>query len=121
MADPDKSLIDRLKAAHPDRALRLVEFSNEDGELAFIMTGPSKPEYQKYQDEIGSAMDKKTDKEKSEAIRNAVERAALAQIKWPDRPDAVQALERHPAMVLKFADVLNDMAGDSLEVRSKKL
>lgn len=122
MADrPSDNDIARAKAACPDRALRLVELTNEDDELCFIVSGPSKPEYQKFQEEAQSAVEKKSDKERAEAARQAIERAALAQIKWPDR-DAAQALfVRYPSIYLKFADLLHDMAGDSFEVRSKKL
>lgn len=121
MSQPSEQEIQRIKAQLPERALRLVEFSNEDGELAFVMSGPSKPEYQKFQDEVAAALDKKSEKEKSEAVRAATERAALAQIRWPDRATAQAEIEKRPAMVLKFADLLQDMAGDSFEVRSKKL
>lgn len=118
---PSQDVIDRLKSQHGDRALRLVELTNEDTALAYVMTGPSRAEYQKYQEEISSALDKKTDKEKADATRSATERAALAQIRWPDRPEAQARFEKFPAMVLKFVDILHDMAGDSLEVRSKKI
>lgn len=118
---PSQDAIDRIKAQSQDRALRLVEFTNEDAELAFVMTGPSRVEYQKYQEEVAAAIDKKGEKEKADAVRSATERAALAQIRWPERSEAQARFERFPAMVLKFVDVLHDMAGDSLEVRSKKI
>lgn len=118
---PNEETIKRLKAANPDRAFRLVEMSNEDGDIAFVMTGPTRPEYTKYQEEISAGLEKKTEKEKADALRAATERAALAQIRWPERAVAAAEFDKHPAMILKFADLIHDMAGDSLEVRSKKI
>lgn len=126
---PSNEQISALKATFPDRSLHLVEAvvkdessSTTDEVAVFVMTGPSRDEYKKFADEVFAAKDMKgSESDRIVATRGAIERAALAQIRWPAR-DVVQKLFEHkPAMVDGFADELHKAAGSNVELRSKKL
>lgn len=124
--EPSEEKIKELKAKHADRSLHLVTLKQDDDEggsesHAFVMTGPSRAEYLKFQEELEAAKSKKTDTEKGTAVRDACERSALALIRWPERPVVAALFERYTAMPLSFAPKIHDMAGDSFEVRTKKL
>ncbi len=121
MSEPSKEVIDRIKAQFPDRALNLVELHDGDESYHFVMTGPNKDEYKKYVSEMVAAREVKNDAEKNEKLTEAVERAALAMIRWPARDEVKALFESKPAMSSSFANHLHNMAGQNFEVRSKKL
>lgn len=121
MNEPSQNEIDKLKSQFSDRALAQVEATSDGDSYAFIVTGPNKPEYDKFLHDIQAASALKSDEDKSRALRLAVEKAALAQIRWPDRAEVVALFEKYPAMSLSFAEELHKLAGASFEVRSKKL
>ncbi len=126
MSEPSKEVIDKIKAQFPDRALRLVELvdaeSGSDGEsIFFVMTGPNRDEYKKFVDEMLSAKDAKGDSERNERLTAAVEKAALAMIRWPDRAEVVELFRNRPALSSAFPKELHASAGANFEVRSKKL
>lgn len=85
------------------------------------MTGPSRDEYKKFTDEMIAARECKNESDKLSAIRGAIERAALAQIRWPDRESCQAMFNSRPAMMDGFADELHKAAGSNVELRSKKL
>jgi len=123
--EPSQDVIDKLKAQFPDRALRLVELhdpnASGDESLWFIMTGPNKGEYKKFCDEILAGRDAKGEAAKNEAIQSAVEKAALAQIRWPSRDEVKELFEARPALASAFPAELHAAAGQNFEVRAKKL
>ncbi len=124
--EPNEQQIKDLKAKFSDRSLHLVTLKQDDDEgasdsYAFVMTGPTRAEYIKFQEEVEAAKAKKSETEKGVAVRDACERSALALIRWPDRPIVAALFERYTAMPLAFAQKIHDMAGDSFEVRAKKL
>lgn len=121
MNEPGKEVIERLKSQHADRSLHLVTIVEDGDEIHFVMTGPTKLEYKKFTDEILGAKDKKNDAEMVDAVRTAVERAALAQIRWPDRSEVQAVFDRKPALVDSLRDEIHKAAGANAEVRSKKL
>ena len=121
MAEPSKEVIERLKAQFSDRSLHLVEIVDEGESMHFVMTGPNKHEYKKFVDEVLGAKEKKTDAEMVDAVRSATERAALAQIRWPERAEVQDLFDRRPALVDSFRDEIHKAAGANAEVRSKKL
>jgi hypothetical protein len=120
--EPTPEKIAEIKAKYPDRALELIEAKDGEDEIAhFVLTGPLREEYKKFSDEMLAAKDAKQESDKLASIRGAIERAALAQIRWPDR-ETVQALfNARPAMVDGFAEVLHKAAGSNVELRAKKL
>lgn len=121
MAEPNKEQIERLKAQHSDRSLHLVTVTDDGEEYHFVMTGPSKLEYKKFMDELLSAKDKKNDAEMVETVHKAVECAALAQIRWPERLEVQALFDRKPALADSFRDEIHKAAGANAEARSKKL
>lgn len=122
MVDPGDETISRLKAAHPDRALKLMEAREAEGEsFSFIYTGPSRIEYEKFIGEMEAAGKLKTDVEKTLAVRDAMERLSLAQIRWPDRQTVADIFAKYPMLVLNTGREISNASGDSFEVRSKKL
>lgn len=118
---PNEQKIAELKAKFSDRSLHEVVLENEDEAYLFVMTGPTRAEYEKFQSELNDVIEKKKGLDKTIGIRDAVERAAIAQIRWPERPEAQAIFARFPTMSLQLADKIHGMAGDSFEVRSKKL
>jgi len=119
--EPSADVISGLKSKFPNRALQLVEAVDGDESYFFIMTGCNKDEYQKFNDDVMSAKDSKDDKSKAAAFRSAVERTAIAMIKWPDRETVEALFKEKPAMSMNFAEELHKAAGSNVEVRSKKL
>ena len=123
MIEPSDEVIKRLKEQYPDRSLHQVEkySSKYDLAYAFVMTGPSRDELDKFDHDLLKATDVKDAAERKMAVRTAVERSALAQIRWPDRDEAKRIFGLHPEIIFSFADDLRDFAGASFETRSKKL
>jgi hypothetical protein len=121
MEAPGADIIEQLKKAHEDRELRLVEFSEGGETYPFIITGPTEIEYKKYCDDLLSARDKKTEKERIESAHSAIQNAALAQIRWPGREETRRIFALRPALSDNFAEELHKAAGMTVEVRSKKL
>lgn len=133
---PSQEKIDAIKAQFPDRELYVVEaivpardkdgnkiFDTEDDEcvMTFLMTGPTREEYKMFINKITIAGETKDKAERLWAIRAAVENAALAQIRWPDRAECQRAFDSRPEMVDGFSDELRKAAGSQIELRSKKL
>lgn len=121
MAEPTAEKIAQLKAQFPDRSLHLVEAVDGDDTTTFIMTGPLREEYQKYLEEVTKAGDAKSKIDSINQTRAALERAVLAQVRWPDREECKRIFEQRPAMIDQFFDTLQAAAGSNVEVRSKKL
>lgn len=120
----DEATITMLKAKFPDRTLHSVEIGDgeDGGELyQFIITGPTATEYKKYQDEMLEARAKGKDKEQMEAAQSAIRRAALAQIRYPERAEVERLFEMKPGLISHFGEELPKAAGETLKVRSKKL
>lgn len=122
MEEPSPEKIAEIKAKFPDRSLHLVEAkAGEDSVAFFVMTGPTRDEYKKFTDEAIKANDVKNESDKMAGLRGAIERAALAQIRWPDREECQKLFENKPAMVDGFAKELHEAAGSNVELRSRKL
>lgn len=125
MSEPSSEIIAQLKSQFSDRSLHQVTKSNPDDEgvrFTFLMTGPTRDELDKFDEDMLKAKDKGgTDAEKKIAIRGAVERTAYALIRWPDRDEVKRIFNLHSEMVFSFADDIRNFAGASFETRSKKL
>lgn len=123
--EPTKDQIDRIKAQYADRSLHLVEVADkeEGGDTYFfVMTGQTRDEHKKYVEEMLDGHETKGgDKMVVAAIRKAVETAALAMIRHPDREEAKRVFDLKPMMIEKFSEQLKSHAGSNVEVRSKKL
>lgn len=115
MTEPDEMAIAQVKAKYPDRALELVSLTANGDEYHFVMTGPSGPEWKKFLEETSAASGN------AAAGSLAIERAALAQIRWPERDEVRRIFDSKPALVGNLAEVLTRMAGVEAEVRAKKL
>ncbi len=115
MNAPDESVISKLKVQHKDRALHLVEMTDGEESLFFVLSGPNREEWRKYTREM-------TESERDvEKMTAAIERAALAQIRWPDREEVKQLFDTKPGIVSNFGEELSKAAGSHVEVRTKKL
>ncbi len=112
---PSGAIVARLKSQYPGRDLHRIEMTIGDAVLVFVMTGPNKGDWKKYQDEAQRATG---DSDKQLA---AVERAALAQIRWPERDEVLATLEKYPALVANFPEQLNELAGLEAVTTRKKL
>lgn len=124
---PSQEKIEFIKSQFPDRALYVVDAvavdkeTNEETVLTVIMTGPTREEHRFYTVKMMAANDIKDAAEKLWAVRSAVENAALAQIRWPERDEVKKAFDARPEMVDDFAGKLREFAGYNVELRSKKL
>jgi DNA-binding NarL/FixJ family response regulator len=120
--EPSAEVIARLKEKHPDRALHLVTMTHCEQTHHFVMSGANHYEYKKFQDEVLEAGDKaKNSADKLEKLTLAIKTAALAQIRWPDRTEVDRVFMENPGLIPLFSDKINEHAGSSAEVRSKKL
>lgn len=120
--EPSAEVIARLKEKYPDRSLHLVDVTHGDDKHYFVMTGANHYEYKKFNDEILGARDTgKTEADKNDKLMAAVRTAAIAMIRWPDRPDVEKLFHDKPGMVAGFAEQIHEHAGTNSEVRSKKL
>lgn len=119
--EPGRETIEKLKSEHPDRSLLHIEVDHEGDTYHFLMTGPNEVEYRKFCTDIFDAKAKEKESDQMDGIRDASKRAALAQIRWPDRPDVEPMFKRFPAMPQRFRDEIHKAAGASAEVRAKKL
>jgi hypothetical protein len=124
MAEVPAEIITQLKEKYPDRSLHQVEkFDPGDAAViyTFVMTGPTRDELDKLDQEMLST-DKVTDKlDKKNAIRSVSEKAAIAMIRWPERDEVKRIFGLHPEMVYSFVHDIRKFAGDSFETRTKKL
>ena len=121
MTEPSKEIIERLKSEHTDRSLMQIEIDHEGETYYFLMTGPNEIEYKKFMTEVMDGKEKPKESEQMDAIRDATKRAALAQIRWPDRDQVKELFNRFPGMSSRFREKLHEAAATSAEVRSKKL
>ncbi len=127
MNEPTQDVIDRLKAQHSTRSLHRVELATKAGSdteldsVVLVMTGPSLAEYEKFLEDIERSRMVKEGIERERALRVAVQNNALAQIRWPERAEALALFDQYPALALGLANQLHNTAGASFEVRSKKL
>jgi hypothetical protein len=112
---PDDETIQKIKARYPGRSLHFAELTENGEKHVFILTGPSKVEYKKFQDDFKAAGNDST------KLTLAVESSALAQIRWPEREDVQALFENKPGLVQHFAPLLVEFAGSNAEVRSGKL
>ena len=126
MRPPDEK-IEYLKTQFPDRALYEVDAvavdkdTGDDVVLTVVMTGPTRDEYRFFTNKLIAATDIKDTGDKMWAIRAAVENAALAQIRWPEREEVKRVFDSRPEMVDGFAEKLREAAGSNIELRSRKL
>lgn len=115
MDAPSAEKIAAIKSQFPGRVIRLVELEDNGETYRFILTGPNAVEYKKYMAEmIANQADITKAKE-------ALERAALAQIRWPDRDAVKDLFDAHPAFPDQFGQQIHEAAGAGAEVRSKNL
>lgn len=120
--EPSKDQIESLKSKHSDRSLHQVEIVDGEDVYFFVITGPNEEEFKKFNDEMMDAGEMKVaEKVKNDAIRQSAKRAALAQIRWPDRAEANRIFDMKPDFVMDFPKELRRAAGSNTEVRSKKL
>lgn len=120
--EPSQAEIDKIKAAHPDRALKLLTLEEKEGEsLCFIVTGPNKVEYEKLVDDMSRVEKEKTDLDKINGVRKLMENLSLQQIRWPDRPNVIALFDKYPTISMQLGSQIREAAGDSFEVRSRKL
>lgn len=119
---PTQDKIDFIKSQFPDRVLYEVEAVDaEDHVMTFIMTGPLREEYKMFVSKVLAAKNQNDEADRLWAMRAAVENAALAQIRWPEREVAKAAFDARPEMIDGFAEELKKAAGSNIELRSKKL
>jgi len=124
MSEPSPEIIKQLKDKFQDRSLHQVEKydpKDENTKYVFLMTGPTRDELDKFDAEMLKASEVKDTADRKTAIRSAVERAAYALIRWPDRDECKRVFGLHSDMVFTFAEDIRNFAGASFETRSKKL
>jgi hypothetical protein len=120
--EPTDEIKAAVKAKYPDRAVLHCEATNPDLEtFHFLLTGPTRAEFEKMQQEILASKDRKDDTEKTAGVIDAARKATLAQVRWPERDQVIAIFDMYPLMPLQFMDTLGKAAGDSFEVRSKKV
>lgn len=112
--EQEKAIVDRVVAKFPDREVRAIEIEAGKETLLFVLTAPDRDEWKKYRSEMRRA-DGDPD-----GIETAIERAALAQIRYPEREQAQAVFNRKPGIIASFAGVLADLVGVDSEAREKK-
>lgn len=112
-----KKALEQVRASFPDREVEAVEFDMGAGKppLFFILTAPDRDEWKKFRSELRKS------KNDDDAAENAIERAALAMIRWPERTEVQRIFNRKPGMIGNFAEVISRLAGVDAEAREKKL
>lgn len=105
---------EQVVAKYPDRDVQAVVLKTGETEWFFVLTSPNRDEWRKYRTELSKAGDDDI------AIEGAVERAALAQIRFPERDEVKKIFDRKPGLILNFASVLSRLAGLSAETLEKK-
>jgi hypothetical protein len=122
MPAPPEDKIKAIKELFPDRALFLIEATDADEEvMSFVMTAPERGEYKLFIEAVYKSREHKSETDKIWAMRQAVENAALAQIRWPSREECMAAFRARPAMIDGFMEEMHKAAGEQIQVRSKKL
>jgi hypothetical protein len=110
---PEK--IQALKAQFGSRSLHEVVIVDGDKEHVFIMTGPNRDEFKKFVRETAEARDN------TEKLREAIERAVLGQVRYPERDEVKALFDAHPVFPDKLGEKLHEFAGANAEVRAKNL
>lgn len=110
---PDSSIIDPIKAQFPNRAVATVTMTVAGKDFNFVMTSPNRDERKKYISEMKAAGNG------IEKIETAIEKAALAMIRWPARDVVTEIFNNHSGMIQHFADELAKLDGSGAEVHSK--
>ena len=120
---PSADRIAQLKTQFSDRSLHIVDVIGDDGEAqyCFIMTSPSSDEMAKFCEEAINAEEAKDAKEQRRMLHGAISRAAMAQIRWPERDEVRKIFEYNSEMLWKIGPLLRKHAGEGAEFRSKKL
>ena len=113
--DEQRAIVDRIRAAFPDREVEGVEFEGAREPLFFVLTSPDRDEWKKYRGDMKRAGGD------TDLLESAVEKCALAMIRWPERAEVVKQFNRRPGLIQGFAAALNRIAGVDLEAREKKL
>jgi hypothetical protein len=114
-AQPSEHEIAQIKKRFPERDLSLVELKAGEHSFAFVLTGPNRIEWKRYVDELRKASGNVAD------ATAAIERAAMAQIRWPDRDTVTAMFEKYPALGSNFAEAMSKLAVVEAEVTIKKL
>lgn len=104
-----------LKATVPGRSWHEVTLVDGEQEHVFIVTGPNREEFKKFVRETAEARDS------TEKLREAIERAVLAQVRWPSREEVRELFDAHPVFPDKLGEKLHEFAGANVEVRAKNL
>lgn len=113
---PDEGTVSAIKSKFAPRPVHELNLETPGGEsYTFLMTGPNRLEWRKYRQEMSEA-DKNMEK-----VESAVERAALAQIRWPDREKVLEVFDLYPGIIQGLADKINEAAGFYAEAKTKKL
>lgn len=112
---PSEDVVIKLKAKFPNRSLHSVEIDVSGETFYFLMTGPTKVEFKKYHEELKAAG--------SDGVKliQAVETAALAQLRWPEREDIQALFEHYPGLPTHFGEYIGEFAGVNADSRAKKL
>jgi hypothetical protein len=110
---PGPEIVNPIREAHPHRAVAVVTLGVAGTDHHFVMTSPNRDERKKYIGEMKAANND------SDKIESAIEKAALAQIRWPARDVVVELFNNRPGIILHFADELAKLDGTGAEVRSK--
>ncbi len=116
MNAPDENAISAVKVKHSDRDVRHVSYTEDDGEeYHFLMTGMNREEWRRYrQDQVAAGSD-------WDKLESAIERAALSQVRWPDREEVKKLFNRKPGLIQLFSEELNRAAGAEAKAQQKKL
>lgn len=109
---PD-GVIATIKGQFPHRKVKLITIADDGEDLLFVMTSPVREEWKMYRGKITAAG------QNIEAIEGAIENAALAQIRHPDRDTVKAIFDARPGIVQSFAEELAKLAGAQVEVTSK--
>jgi hypothetical protein len=105
---------EQVTAKYPERDVQAVVLKTGESEWFFVLTSPNRDEWRKYRTELSKAG------EDDIACEGAIERAALAQIRHPDRDEVKKIFDRKPGLILNFAPLLSTLAGLKAEAVEKK-
>lgn len=104
----------KVQAAHPEREVKAFVIEAGAKALFCVVTSPTRIEWTKYRADMAKAGSS------DDQIEAAIERAALAQIRYPERSEVERFFNAKPGVIPMFAKILSDLVGAGAEAREKK-
>lgn len=111
--DDSLEALERVKREFPLKRVKRIVIDHDGDMLPFVLTAPNRIEWKKYRTELEAA------KGNTDKAEFAIECAALAMIRWPEREVVREIFDNRPGIIQLFAEPLGQLAGIYAEVSAK--